>query len=333
MRIYARSGVLASLLFLAACGGGDEAATEAERDAAVEAQIEDAFQEALTDEERAAVEDARARAEAALQRGQEFLARNAERDGVITTESGLQYQILSEGPEGGDSPTASDVVEVHYRGVLVDGAEFDSSYARGQPAVFPLGRVIRGWTEGLQLMSEGDRFRFFIPSELPYGETGSRSGAVGPNEVLIFDVELLRVNPGAEEAEEAMNRSRDFLARNAENEDVVVTASGLQYMVLEEGPEGGASPSADDRVRVHYRGTLIDGQEFDSSLGGQPIEFQLSGVIRGWTEGVQLMSEGDKYRFFIPPELAYGARGAGNAIGPNEALIFDVELIEVLDAG
>ena len=330
MRLDAKFCLL-GFLALAACGGEDAAVDEA-REAEIDAQVEEAFQGALTEEERAAVEEARAAAAAARQRSAEFLARNADRDGVVVTESGLQYQILEEGPEGGASPAARDVVEVHYRGVLVDGEEFDSSYSRGQPAVFPLDRVIAGWTEGLQLMSVGDKFRFFIPAELAYGKTGSRSGAVGPNEALIFDVELLRINPGAEEAEMALNRSQEFLAENAQKEGVVVTDSGLQYQILEEGPEGGAQPTAADRVRVHYRGVLIDGKEFDSSIGGQPLEFQLSGVIRGWTEGVQLMSEGDKFRFFIPPELAYGARGAGNVIGPNEALIFEVELLEVIDA-
>jgi FKBP-type peptidyl-prolyl cis-trans isomerase len=120
-----------------------------------------------------------------------------------------------------------------------------------------------------------------------------------------------------------------FLAENAKKPNIVTTASGLQYEVLAPGT-GTASPSATDSVTVHYKGTTIDGEEFDSSYSrGEPATFPLNRVISGWTEGVQLMKEGAKYRFFIPSELAYGEQGAGRAIGPNAALIFDVELIKI----
>jgi FKBP-type peptidyl-prolyl cis-trans isomerase len=119
-----------------------------------------------------------------------------------------------------------------------------------------------------------------------------------------------------------------FLAENQQKPDIKVTASGLQYQVLTEG--NGKTPSATDNVTVHYRGTTINGAEFDSSYSrGAPATFPLNGVIAGWTEGVQLMKEGAKYRFYIPSQLAYGERGAGRQIGPNSALIFDVELIKV----
>lgn len=119
-----------------------------------------------------------------------------------------------------------------------------------------------------------------------------------------------------------------FLADNAKVAGVVATASGLQYLVFNEGT--GAAPKATDNVTVHYKGTTIDGKEFDSSYGrGAPATFPLNRVIAGWTEGLQLMKEGAKYRFFIPSNLAYGERGAGRDIGPNAALIFDVELIKV----
>ena len=109
-----------------------------------------------------------------------------------------------------------------------------------------------------------------------------------------------------------------------------VTASGLQYKVLEEGGKKGKQPKSTDTVTVHYRGTLIDGTEFDSSYKrNQPTSFPLNGVIAGWTEGLQLMSEGDKFQFVIPSELAYGKRGAGGAIGPDAVLIFEVELLDV----
>ena len=126
----------------------------------------------------------------------------------------------------------------------------------------------------------------------------------------------------------ALAKGEKFLEDNAKNEGVVVTASGLQYKVITPGT--GKSPKATDTEEVHYEGTLIDGTVFDSSYRRKAtIEFPLNGVIAGWTEGVQLMQEGAKYRFFIPSKLAYGARGAGGVIGPNQALIFDVELIKV----
>ena len=122
---------------------------------------------------------------------------------------------------------------------------------------------------------------------------------------------------------------KEFLDKNAKREGVKVTSSGLQYEVLEEG--NGKSPLATDIVRCHYEGRLIDGTVFDSSYKrGEPSEFALNQVIKGWTEGLQLMKEGSKYRFYIPYHLAYGSRGIGN-IPPYAALIFDVELIEVIE--
>ncbi len=121
---------------------------------------------------------------------------------------------------------------------------------------------------------------------------------------------------------------REFLEENAKNDSVVQTTSGLQYMVLKEGT--GAKPGPTDNVTVHYTGRLIDGTVFDSSVErGEPATFPLNAVIPGWTEGLQLMSEGAKYRLFIPSELAYGSKGAGDQILPNSTLIFDVELIKV----
>ena len=119
-----------------------------------------------------------------------FLVINAKKDGIVTTESGLQYQIINEGE--GASPSATDKVTVHYQGTTLDGTEFDSSYKRGQPATFPLNRVIAGWTEGLQLMKEGAKYQFFIPPGLAYGKRGA-GRVIAPNSTLIFDVELLKV--------------------------------------------------------------------------------------------------------------------------------------------
>lgn len=125
-----------------------------------------------------------------LQKGQAFLQENATKPNVQTTPSGLQYTVLTEGT--GRSPRATDTVLVHYRGTLLDGTEFDSSYARNTPISFPLNQVIPGWTEGVQLMKEGGKTKFFIPSNLAYGSRGA-GGLIGPDETLIFDVELLKV--------------------------------------------------------------------------------------------------------------------------------------------
>ncbi len=131
-----------------------------------------------------------AEGETALKKGEEFLAANAKKDNVVTTESGLQYEVLTEG--NGANPAATDIVTVHYKGTLINGETFDSSYDRGQPIQFPLDRVIPGWTEGVQLMKTGAKHRLFIPASLAYGEMGSGE-KIGPNETLIFEVELLDV--------------------------------------------------------------------------------------------------------------------------------------------
>lgn len=137
-----------------------------------------------------AQEQAQAQAQVNLQLGQQFMAENEQRDGVEVTESGLQYEVL-EAAEG-ESPTAEDTVTVHYRGTLIDGTEFDSSYSRGEPATFPLANVIPGWTEGLQLMPVGSTYRFVIPPQLGYGEQGAGQ-MIAPNSTLVFEVELLGI--------------------------------------------------------------------------------------------------------------------------------------------
>jgi len=125
--------------------------------------------------------------------GEAFLAANKSKEGVVTLPSGLQYKILKQGT--GPKPTAGDTVECNYRGTLINGTEFDSSYKRGQPATFPVSGVIKGWTEALQLMPVGSKWQLFIPSNLAYGERGTPGGEIGPNATLIFEVELLSIQP------------------------------------------------------------------------------------------------------------------------------------------
>ena len=133
--------------------------------------------------------EAAAKAEAAAGAGLAFLAENAKRDGIIVLASGLQYEVLTAGE--GAKPSREDTVRTHYHGTLIDGTVFDSSYDRGQPAEFPVGGVIAGWTEALQLMNAGSKWRLYVPSELAYGEQGV--GSIPPHSVLVFDVELLDV--------------------------------------------------------------------------------------------------------------------------------------------
>ncbi len=139
--------------------------------------------------ERMQAEQAEKAKEASAE-GQKFLDENAKKDGVVVLESGLQYEVLVEGE--GEKPTAQSTVKTHYHGTLIDGTVFDSSYDRGQPAEFPVGGVIRGWTEALQLMSVGSKWRLAIPYDLAYGEQGA-GGKIGPYATLVFDVELLEI--------------------------------------------------------------------------------------------------------------------------------------------
>ena len=136
-------------------------------------------------------EKAKVESEKSKEAGAKYLADNAKKEGVTVTESGLQYEVLSEGDGDGEKPVATDVVKVHYKGTLLDGTEFDSSYARNEPTTFPLNRVIAGWTEGLQLMSVGSKYKFTIPSELAYGDRDL--GKIPANSTLVFEVELLEI--------------------------------------------------------------------------------------------------------------------------------------------
>ena len=323
---------------LIACSGEkktveeDAEVVEAEEDAAEDAaqEVADAAPAGPTPEEIAEMEAKHAELAAKnLAAAEKYLAENKARDGVKTTESGLQYEVLEEGPKGGLSPDATTVVDVHYVGTTTDGMEFDSSRARGAAARFALNGVIPGWTEGVQLMSEGDRYRFYIPPELAYGERGTPGGPIGPNSALIFDVELI----GVVSPERNLKKAQDFLAENKKKKGVQTTESGLQFEVLSEGPQDGASPNEANIVKVNYEGTLLNGTKFDSSYDrGEPVEFPLGAVIPGWIEGVQLMSVGDKFKFYIPPELGYGEKGTpGGPIGPNEALVFEVELLDIVE--
>ena len=222
--------------------------------------------------------------------------------------SGLATKVLQPGT-GKDRPRADELVTVHYTGWTTDGKMFDSSVASGSPRTFPLNRVIAGWTEGVQLMVVGEKRRLWVPEAIAYNKTPNR-----PAGMLVFDVELVDLPTRA---------PADVKAPPA---DAKLTASGLAYKVLKAGTGRPVHPKATDMVMVHYTGWTTDGKMFDSSIiSGQPLTFPLDGVIKGWTEGLQLMVEGEKTRFWIPDTLAY--KGIPNK--PQGTLVFDVELLRI----
>jgi FKBP-type peptidyl-prolyl cis-trans isomerase len=342
------------------------------------------------------------------------------------TESGLASKVLKAGT-GDKKPTAADTVTVHYSGWTTDGKMFDSSVSRGEPASFPLGGVIAGWTEGLQLMVVGEKRRFWIPEDLAYGPVVPGSGR--PGGMLCFDVELLGIKEAAKPPADtektaggvAYKTTKEgagekpgpdqvvtfhFTAKTMDGQvvqdsrtqpappsvpldklppelaeviggmktgeqrqcwlpepqapgglivadielvsfkaappapavpedvaaapaDAAKTESGIAHKVLTKG-EGNEKPNAADTVKVHYSGWTTDGKMFDSSVTrGEPASFPLGGVIKGWTEGVQLMVVGEKRRFWIPEGLAYGPAVPGSG-RPGGMLVFDIELLEIV---
>jgi FKBP-type peptidyl-prolyl cis-trans isomerase len=234
------------------------------------------------------------------------------------TASGLASKVLRAGT-GNAHPRAWDEVTVQYTGWTKDGEMFDSSAARGEPATFNLNKVIKGWTEGVQLMVVGEARRFWIPAKLAYGESPRHGQPAG---MLVFDVELLNIVPGKKPIETPADLA-------GPPKHAITTASGLAYLTLSKGT-GKYHPLPRDRVRVHYSGWTTDGKMFDSSVArGEPTEFALNSVIKGWTQGVQLMVVGDKTRFWIPGDLAYGNSPSRRGV-PSGMLVFDIELLEIL---
>lgn|GEM_PF-48416 len=235
--------------------------------------------------------------------------------------SGLVYLIENEG--AGDKIIAGKNVSLHYRGTIrADGKQFDASYDRGQPMdfIYKTNQMIPGFEEGIGMLAKGGKAKLVIPYYQAYGKEG-RPGVIPPYSDLVFDIEVMNVTQPKNYKAEGVA----FLEENKKNKDVVVTPSGLQYIVLKKG--SGKKPKATSKVTVHYHGTTPEGTVFDSSVDrGETISFGLNQVIKGWTEGLQLMETGAKYKFFIPEELAYGANPQGEIIKANMPLIFEVEL-------
>ena len=231
---------------------------------------------------------------------------------AVKEASGLVSKKLVQG-KGDKPPGPQDMVTVHYTGWTTDGKMFDSSYARGKPSTFGVNQVIKGWGEGVQLMVVGEKRRLWIPQDLAYrGQAGRPAG------MLVFDIELLEI---------AANPTIAPPDVSGPPSDARRTSSGLAYRVLKAGT-GKNHPSKTSQVTVHYTGWTTDGKMFDSSVQrGQPATFGLDEVIAGWTEGVQLMVEGEKTRFWIPQRLAYD----GKAGAPSGMLVFDIDLIAIRD--
>jgi peptidylprolyl isomerase len=234
--------------------------------------------------------------------------------GAETTESGLAYQVLEEGT-GTNQPDENDLVVVHYTGwKSEDGTVFDSSVVRGRPALLPLEALIEGWTEGLQLMTEGAKWRLWIPGNLAYEGVEGR-----PQGMLVFDVELMEVRK--------IPPVPEHLERPAP--DAELAQSGLAWKVLKEGT-GEGHPAPGDRVQVHYIGWNTEGQWFDSTYSkGQPAVLEFNSLIDGWKLALQSMVPGEKRRLWVPDRLAY----RGEAGKPRGPLTFDVELLAINPEG
>ena len=229
------------------------------------------------------------------------------------TASGLAYKVLEPGT-GQIHPDDNDLVVVDYTGWTEDGQVFDSSVARGKPALLPIEALIQGWTEGLQLMTEGAKWRLWIPGELAYKGIEGR-----PQGMLIFDVKLREIR-------QIPPVPADVAAPPA---DAQTEKDGLAWKVLEPGA-GSVHPGPTDTVEVDYIGWTTDGKWFDSTYSrGSTATFPLNAVIEGWREGLNKMVEGEKARFWIPEALAY----KGQAGKPAGMLVFDVKLIKIHHEG
>ncbi len=224
--------------------------------------------------------------------------------------SGLASKVITPGTDSAH-PGPTDFVKVHYTGWTTDGKMFDSSVPGKRPLVFSLDKVITGFHLGLQLMSKGETRRLWIPAKLAYEGVADR-----PQGMLVFDVELLDFRSPPEVPADVA----------AVPDDAERAKSGLAWKVLRAG-NGTAHPSAKSIVEVHYSGWTTDGQMFDSSVTRVTTsKFPLTGVIKGWTEGLQLMTEGEVRRLWIPEKLAY----RGELGKPAGMLVFDIELVKIV---
>jgi peptidylprolyl isomerase len=233
------------------------------------------------------------------------------------TDSGLKYEVVAAGT--GDAPGEDEVLEMKYALWNQKGVLLDCSHRTGATVKFPRADLpLPFMKEAAPLLRKGARLRFEVPAELCFGAK-DQGPALPANSVTIWELELVGTIKPLPVPPFAM----------PDDSKLTTTASGLRYEVVEAGE--GASPKMGGRVLVHYAGWFTDGKLFDSSYGrGEPAEFRVGTVIKGWNEGLQLMKPGAVYRFVIPPQLAYGAQGQPPKIAPNTTLVFLVTLVKVL---
>jgi FKBP-type peptidyl-prolyl cis-trans isomerase len=249
----------------------------------------------------------------------------------MKTASGLYYTIEKEGE--GDNAKKGEVVTANYTGKLLEGKTFDSNtdsaFHHVQPYGFTVGKGIRGWDEGLQLMKKGSKAVFYIPSTLAYGPQDQKG--IPANSILVFNVEALNIESPAAQGEKDDKLLQEYFTKN--NITPTKTQSGMYYVITRKGLGPMAKPGK--KVTMNYTGKLMDGTVFDSNTDPSkghvsPFSFTLGvgQVIRGWDEGVQLLNMGAKATFYLPSGMAYGPQG-NQGIPPNSNLIFDVEMLSI----
>ena len=257
---------------------------------------------------------------------------SADDPGLKEISKGVRYRDIKEG-EGEPCPAGAKV-KIHYTGWLSNGTVFDSSKDRGEPATFELGGLIEGWQEGIPGMKRGGIRKLVIAPEKGYGSQDTGNGKIPANSTLIFEVELLDFSPGPKSRRSPiptdLTRLSDGTLPNAEDAGLKpIGDSGLRYRDLKEGD--GPVVKAGDRVTVDYIGWRhSDGGLFDSSFQGpRAFTTSLADVVPGWQQGIPGMKVGGIRKLVIPPELAYGSRGAGDDIPPNATLVFEVEVLGI----
>lgn len=235
----------------------------------------------------------------------EFLEQYAQEEGVVMTDSGLMYKVIEEGP--GDLPNSDSFVFINYEGESVNGEDRLGNADGLDILALNQLQTFVGLSEGIQLMPEGSTYEFVLPSDL----------ALGDGRVYIIELEL----------DSFLQDPDDFLAENAEREDITVTESGLQYRIIEEGT--GDTPAPESTVLVRYTGTYTNNYVFDES-GDTPATFRVNGVVPGFGEGLQLISEGATIEIFVPSDIGYGDDPPSSII-PGAILVFEVELLEIVN--
>lgn len=247
-----------------------------------------------------------------------FLEEYAQRDGVVTLPSGLMYRVLEEA--AGEKPVQGSIVFTTYRGRLVTGQFFADAR---ELDFFELNQAtMPGILEGLQLMNEGATYELVIPPDLGYGNDPPPNTPVRCGSVLIFEMTL----------DSFLKDPDQFLAENAQREDIRVTPSGLQYRVIQTGE--GDNATANDQVRIRYKGSFTNGYIFDQTEGTSTATFGVGGVIPGFSEALQLMNRGARLEVFIPPAIGYprsqNPANTLDAIISEAVLVFEIELVEIL---